>query len=54
MYTYSLISSFGSSYFTVFKRVHMLAVVWVFVNVLVTRLSSKALHLKGIQECPPL
>jgi hypothetical protein len=32
IHTYSLISSFGSSYFTVFKRVHMLADVGVFVK----------------------
>ncbi len=33
MHTYSFRSSLGSSYFIVFKRVHMLADVGVFVNV---------------------
>ena len=44
MYIYSLISSLGSSCFIVFKRVHMLADVGVFVNVLFT-----LLLLEGIQ-----
>ena len=49
MLIYSLISSFGSLYFTVFKWVHMLAVVGVFVKVLFTRFLPEE-----IQECLPL
>jgi hypothetical protein len=49
MHIYSLISSFGSSYFTVFKWVHMLAVVDVFVKVLFTLFLPE-----GIQGCRTL
>ena len=61
---YSLISSFGSSCFTMFKWVHMLADVCGFVNALFTpnsfggsaRWGLPCLHhlpQEGIQECLP-